>query len=522
MSDNTTTANAHALSAFKTFNEGAAVHTDGSAGAELKYEVIIGCEIHCELLTKTKAFCSCENRYGGMPNTRVCPVCLGLPGAMPIPSREYVEFGAIAGFALDCKVARFTKFDRKHYFYPDLVKGYQITQYDLPLCADGHVMINLARADESPRLKKVRLERIHLEEDVGKSLHIEGAHSYIDYNRSGVPLIEIVSKPDMSSPEEASLFMQTIREILKYIGATDGNLEEGSMRCDANINLKVVENGVEFRTPISEIKNMNSFKSIRDACTYEIGRQLKEFREDRQVFSQGFKVTMGWDDTKGETIVQRTKNSFIDYRFVVEPDIRPFTLSDDFVARAKERVGERPAEKRARFRAEYGLSDFDVNTLTTDRSLAEWFERAAKASRDPKKCANWVLAEVLAILNGRNVGLEDLKITPEHVAGLVNEICAGTITSKQAKEVFAAMLETGDLPKAVIAKLGMEAVSDSGEIEKIVDEVIASNPAALDDWRNGKTNVAGWLTGQVMKLSKGKANPATATALVQKKLAELE
>jgi aspartyl-tRNA(Asn)/glutamyl-tRNA(Gln) amidotransferase subunit B len=506
----------------KTFNPGAAVHTDGSGSAALQYEVIIGCEIHCELLTKTKAFCSCENRYGGMPNTRVCPVCLGLPGAMPIPSHEYVEFGAIAGFALDCKVARFTKFDRKHYFYPDLVKGYQITQYDLPLCTDGHVMINLASADAAPNLKKVRIERIHLEEDVGKSLHIEGAHSYIDYNRSGVPLIEIVSKPDMSSPEEASLFMQTIREILKYIGATDGNLEEGSMRCDANINLRVIENGKEFRTPSSEIKNMNSFKAIRDACHYEVKRQLEEFRTDRQIFNQGFKVTMGWDEAKGETVVQRTKNSFIDYRFVVEPDIRPLNLSEDFVAAAHAKVGERPAEKRERFKKDYGLSDFDVNTLTTDRGLAEWFEKAAKASKDPKKAANWVLAEVLAVVNEKRIALADLKITPDHIAALVNEVVSGTITSKQAKDVFLEMLESGDMPAAIIKKHGMAVVSDTSAIEKIVDEVIAANPQALDDWRKGKTNVAGWLTGQVMKLSKGQANPATATALVQKKLAELQ
>ncbi len=494
------------------------VHTDG----DLTYEIIIGCEIHCELLTKTKAFCSCENRYGGLPNTRVCPVCLGLPGAMPVVGKEYVEFGAIAGFALGCEVSRFTKFDRKHYFYPDLVKGYQITQYDLPLCTNGQVLINLAPQDETPRFKKVRIERIHLEEDVGKSLHIEGAHSYIDYNRSGVPLIEIVSKPDMSSPEEAALFMQTIRETLKYIGATDGNLEEGSMRCDANINLKVIENGKEWRTPISEIKNMNSFKAIRDACTYEVGRQLAEFRTDRQNFSQGFKVTMGWDDAKGETVVQRTKNSFIDYRFVVEPDIKPFTLSDSFIETARSKVGELPQPKRDRFRREYGLSDFDVNTLTTERSLADWFEQAAKASRDPKKVANWVLAEVLAVLNERNISLDELKITPAHIASLVDTVVSGAISSKQAKDVFAEMLETGDMPEAIVRKHGMEQVSDTSLIEAIVAEVFAANPAALDDYRKGKTNVVGWLTGQVMKASKGKANPGTATALVQKRLAELK
>ncbi|MGL4986722.1 MAG: Asp-tRNA(Asn)/Glu-tRNA(Gln) amidotransferase subunit GatB, partial [Treponemataceae bacterium] len=287
-----------------------------------RYEVIIGCEIHCQLTTKTKAFCACENRYGGMPNTRVCPVCLGLPGAMPRVSKGYVELGAVAGHALNCEISSYTKFDRKHYYYPDLVKGYQITQYDLPLCTNGFVHL----ASDSGE-KKVRIERIHLEEDVGKSLHIEGNYSYIDFNRSGTPLIEIVTKPDMTTPEEAALFMQTVQEILRYVDVTQGNLEEGNMRCDANINLKIWEDGKEWRTPISEIKNLNSFRSIRGACTYEIKRQLEEFENDRQDYVVGFKRTVGWDEENEQTIVQRTKNSFIDYRFIVEPDIRPFCVS---------------------------------------------------------------------------------------------------------------------------------------------------------------------------------------------------
>lgn len=484
------------------------LHKDG----DLTYEILIGCEIHCELKTRTKAFCACENRYGGMPNARVCPVCLGLPGAMPVPSKEFVELGAAAGYALSCGINRFTKFDRKHYFYPDLVKGYQITQYDIPICHDGHVMLDG---------KKIRLERIHLEEDVGKSLHIEGNHSYIDFNRSGVPLIEIVSKPDMSSPEEAALFMQTLREILRYIGVTDGNMEEGAMRCDANINLKIFENGTEYRTPISEIKNMNSFRSIRDACTYEVGRQLEEFRSNRQIFTAGFKNTMGWDDAAGKTVVQRTKNSFTDYRFVVEPDIKPFILDDAFLAQAKSRVGELPAEKRDRFRREYGLSDFDVNILTKERELAEWFEEAAKQSEDPGKVAKWILAGVLAELNDRNIGLADLPVTPAHIAGLVNALCNNTITSRQAKDVFTEMFDSGELPAVIIRKHGMEQVSDTGAIEKLVDEVFAENPAALEDYAKGKTNVVSWLTGQVMKKSRGQANPVIATELVQKRLANL-
>ena len=489
--------------------------------SELSYEVIIGCEIHCQLLTKTKAFCSCENRYGGMPNSRVCPVCLGLPGALPVISSEYIKLGVKAGVALGCTINAFSKFDRKHYFYPDLVKGYQITQYDKPICENGRVEINMAAPNEAPRIRTIRIERIHLEEDAGKSLHIEGAHSYIDYNRCGVPLIEIVSKPDMKSPEEAAQYMQTVREILKFIGVTDGNLEEGAMRCDANINLKVFENGTEYRTPISEIKNMNSFRTVRDACAYEVQRQLEEFRTDRQEYAPDFKRTMGWDEPSGKTVIQRTKNSAIDYRFMREPDIPPVMLSQSYIDSVEQTVGELPAAKRARFKAEYGLSDFDVETLTAERSLAQWFEDAAVQTKDPKKVANWILAEVLAVLNERHISLEQLPFGSVHIAELVNALDAQTITSKQAKDVFAEMLKSGKKPQQIIREQGLSQVSDIAAIEKLVDEVFAANPQAIADWKKGKTNVAGWLMGQVMKKSQGKANPNQTTELVQKKLAAL-
>ncbi|MGI5102217.1 Asp-tRNA(Asn)/Glu-tRNA(Gln) amidotransferase subunit GatB [Treponema vincentii] len=489
--------------------------------SELSYEVIIGCEIHCQLLTKTKAFCSCENRYGGMPNSRVCPVCLGLPGALPVIGDEYVKLGIKAGFALGCTINEFSKFDRKHYFYPDLVKGYQITQFDKPICENGKVEINMAAPNEPPQLRTIGIERIHLEEDAGKSLHIEGAHSYVDYNRCGVPLIEIVSKPDMKSPEEAAQYMQTIREILKFIGVTDGNLEEGAMRCDANINLKVFENGKEYRTPISEIKNMNSFRTVRDACAYEVQRQLEEFKTDRQEYSPDFKRTMGWDEPSGKTVIQRTKNSALDYRFMREPDIPPLMLSREYIDSVCKTVGELPAAKRERFKKEYGLSQFDVETLTAERSLAEWFEAAAVKTKDPKKVANWVLAEVLAVLNEKHIGLGQLPFGSDHIAELVNALDAQTITSKQAKDVFVEMMESGEHPQQIIKNRGMTQVSDAGAIEKLVDEVFAANPQAIADWKKGKTNVAGWLMGQVMKKSQGKANPNQTTELVQKKLAAL-
>ena len=504
-----------------------------------KYEIVIGCEIHTQLLTKTKAFCACENRYGGMPDTRVCPVCLGLPGAMPRVSEGYVELGAVAGQALNCRIARFTKFDRKHYFYPDLAKGYQITQYDIPLCADGYVDLPFIHypEDERPggakcrpvnfkgencivddRYRRVRIERIHLEEDVGKSLHLEGAHSYIDYNRCGTPLIEIVTKPDITGPEEASLFMQTVQEILRYVKVTKGNLEEGNMRCDANINLNVWENGALYHTPISEIKNLNSFRAVKDACAYEAKRQLKEFETDRQPFNAGFKVTMGWDEAKGETVVQRTKNSFVDYRFVVEPDIKPFSVSEELIARAKEAVGELPEAKRVRFIKEYGLSAFDAETLTATRELALWFEEAAKKSKSPKRAANLILTELLAVLNETQETIDSVSITPLHIAELADALESGKITSKQGKTVFEKMLATKKLPSEIIKEEGMEQVNDAGAIEKIVESVVAANPQAVADFKGGKTNALGWLMGQVMKASHGKANPKQATELLKQRL----
>ena len=510
-----------------------------------KWEIVIGCEIHTQLLTKTKAFCACENRYGGMPDTRVCPVCLGLPGAMPRISKGYVELGAVAGQALNCNIARFTKFDRKHYFYPDLAKGYQITQYDVPLCTDGYVDLPFRSfpKDEQPggpkcrpqnfkgqdciiesngeKYRRVRVERIHLEEDVGKSLHLQGSHSYIDYNRCGTPLIEIVTKPDMTSPDEAALFMQTVQEILRYVKVTNGNLEEGNMRCDANINLNIWEDGKLYHTPISEIKNLNSFKSIREACTYEAQRQLKEFQKNRQEFVAGYKNTMNWDEEKGVTQIMRTKNSFVDYRFVVEPDIKPFSVSEELIANALKQVGELPEAKRQRYKKEYGMSDFDVETITSTKDLAMFFEAAATKSKNPKKAVNIILAELLAVLNEKKETINDVEITPAHIAELADALEDGKITSKQGKEVFAEMMATNKMPSVIIKEKGMEVVSDAGEIDKIVQDVIAANPKAVEDFKGGKTNVVGWLMGQVMKLSHGKANPKQATEILNKYLRQL-
>lgn len=494
-----------------------------------KVETVIGCEIHTQLLTKTKAFCACPNEYGLMPDTRVCPVCLGLPGAMPRVSTEYVEKGAIAGLALNCTIARFTKFDRKHYFYPDLAKGYQITQYDLPLCTAGFVDLPLSHENSRARAtnfigepciinnkyRRVRVERIHLEEDVGKSLHLTGNHSYIDYNRCGTPLIEIVTKPDMCSGEEAALFMQTVQEILRYVGVTKGNLEEGNMRCDANINLNIWEDGKLYHTPISEIKNLNSFKSIREACAYEEKRQLEEFKTDRQVFNAGFKVTMGFDDATGKTIVQRTKNSFVDYRFTTEPDIKPFTVSDAFIAAAKAQVGELPESRRVRFVEDMGLTPYDAEVLTSSKALSQWFEDAAKGAKSAKRVANLIITELLAVLNEKGESITAVSITPQHITQLADALETKAITSKQGKEVFSKMLATNELPNTIISNLGLTVTSNTSDIKAIVDDVIKNNAKAVADYKAGKSNAFGFLMGQVMKASRGKANPDIAKGLVK-------
>ena len=325
----------------------------------------------------------------------------------------------------------------------------------------------------------------------------------------------------MTSPEEAALFMQTVQEILRYVKVTKGNLEEGNMRCDANINLNVWEDGKLYHTPISEIKNLNSFKAIKDACTYEAKRQLKEFQEDRKEFNPGFKNTMGWNEAEGQTVIQRTKNSFVDYRFVVEPDIKPFTVNAELVEKAAEKVGELPEQKRVRFQEEYKLTQFDSEVLTGTRELSLWYEEAAEQSKNPKRTANLIIAELLAVLNEKKQTINDISITPKHIAELSDALEEKRITSKQGKEVFAQMLETNALPSEIIKEKGFEVVSDSGAIEKIVDEVIQNNPKAIEDFKKGKTNVVGWLMGQVMKASQGKANPGEATKLINQKLSTL-
>ncbi len=479
------------------------------------YEVIIGCEVHVQLLTKSKAFCACENRFGGIPNTRVCPVCLGLPGALPVVNLALVEGAILAGLALGSRIAEVTKFDRKNYVYPDLPKGYQISQFDMPVCAGGH--LDVASEGE---VRRVGITRVHMEEDAGKNLHLaDGSNmSYVDFNRCGTPLLEIVSEPDMRSPEEAVAFVESIREIMRYLEISDCNMEEGSLRCDANINLWIHEGAAKYATPIVEIKNMNSFRAIRSALSFEVGRQIEEWKDRRLTLEAVGKSTRGYNDETGETVPQRTKEAASDYRYFPEPDLKPISISPSFVDALRARVGELPEAKRERLKSQYGLSDFDAETLVASKPLSAFFEEASAGYREPKRIANWILTEVRSVLNERNVEIGQLPSKPAHIRELLESVDDGTISGKIAKEVFAEMVEGGRAPREIITERGLSQIADEGDLSEIVDRVIAANEKSVADYGAGKDHALKYLMGQVMKESKGKANPVVATRLLKGRL----
>lgn len=482
----------------------------------MKYEVIIGCEVHVQLNTVSKAFCRCGNSFGGEPNSRVCPVCMGLPGSLPVTNTAMVEAAVVAGVALNCSIAEITKFDRKHYVYPDLPKGYQISQFDMPICTAGHLDIPASGGET----RRVRILRAHMEEDAGKNIHPEDgrAVSYVDYNRCGTPLLEIVSEPDIRSPEEASAYVQAIREILRNVGVSDCNMEEGSLRCDANINLWVYENGEKFATPIAEIKNMNSFRSIRNALDYEVKRQVREWEESRLLLQDVGKTTRGYVEEKGITVLQRAKEEASDYRYFPEPDLKPIFLSREYVERLKERVGELPAERRRRYIEEYGITEQDALNLTASGDLSDYFETAASGYPDPRKVANFILSEVKKYLNRQAIDIDALKVDAQGLRNLLELIDKGKISGKIAKDVFSEMADTGKDPQTIIEERGLSQIGDTDAIAGAVDEVIQENPVTVEDYKNGKEKAIGFLMGQVMKKTGGKANPATAMQLLRSRL----
>jgi len=470
------------------------------------FRTTIGLEVHVQLKTKSKMFCACSTDFGASPNTHVCPVCLGYPGSLPVMNREAIRWTVISGLMLGCRINPFSKFDRKNYFYPDMPKNYQITQCDKPLCLGGGVDIQVGG-----QTKRIGITRIHQEEDVAKNMHYT-TWSGIDYNRAGVPLMEIVSEPDMESADEAVAYLQTLRQILVYAEVSDCNMEEGNMRCDVNISLRP-EGQTTFGTKV-EIKNMNSFKGIYNALQYEIDRQ-------RDVLQSGGKIiqeTRRWDVDQGQTFSMRTKEDAHDYRYFPEPDLMPVALPESLVAEWAASLPLLPAQRREKFVREFGLPEYDAQVLAAEKAVGDYFEAAARQSRNPKAVSNWVMTDVLRTLSETGIPIGAFSITPAALAELVDLTDAKVINSNTARDVFAIMMKEGGLAKDIVAARGLAQVSDADAIESVVDQVIAENQKSVEDFRNGKAAAMKFLIGQVMRLSKGKANPQMAGSLLEKKL----
>ncbi len=478
----------------------------------MKYEAVIGIEIHVQVRTESKMFCSCANRYGAEPNTLTCPVCLGYPGSLPVPNREAIYKTVRAGLLTGCAIAKFSKFDRKSYFYPDLVKNYQISQYDLPFCQRGTLTIGGTGFSGAPIAEKVvGITRMHLEEDPGKLNHMGNA-SGADYNRSGVPLLEIVSEPDMRSADEAYAYLTAFKEIMQYGGISDCDMEKGQMRCDVNISLRPI--GQEkFGTRI-ELKNMNSFRAVHRAVESEFDRQAEMLDRGETIHQE----TRGWNDDTGESYFMRSKEEAHDYRYFPDPDLLPVTFTDEEIDGIRATLPELPAAIRERFIRDYGLTEYDAEIMTQDRALSHWFDRAARASATPKLVANWVGSELLRMLGEAKCSIDECRIAPEDLAELVELIEKKTINGKIAKEIFPEMFETGKKAADIVKEKGLVQVSDSGAIAEVVTQAIAANPTQVEQYKGGNEKVLQFLVGQVMKLSKGKANPQLVIGELKKQL----
>ena len=473
-----------------------------------QYLTTIGLEIHLQISTNSKAFCGCLNEFGNPPNTSVCPVCLGLPGSLPVLNEAYLHSAIKVALALDSKVADNMKFDRKNYFYPDLPKNYQISQYDMPLALGGHVDISV-----DDKIKRIGITRVHMEEDAGKLIHDEKVpSSYVDFNRTGTPLLEIVSEPDLSSPEEAYQYLVTLKAILEYLDVSDCNMQEGSLRCDANISLRPGSQKALGRKV--ELKNMNSFKGVRDALLYEEIRQEKALLSGEVIVQQ----TRLWNEQKQVSEPMRTKEQAHDYRYFPDPDLLPFTIDKSLVKKIEATLPETASKKCKRFVKEYGLSDYDAGILVSDRAIADYFESCIALYYNPKAIANWIIGDTLRYINANHIAFIDIKMTPELLVGLLELIDSGKISGKIAKELIEDILATGKSANDIVQEKGMSQISDESAIEKIADEVISENRLVVADYIAGKTNAIGFLVGQLMKKTKGKANPQIANNILKKKI----
>jgi aspartyl-tRNA(Asn)/glutamyl-tRNA(Gln) amidotransferase subunit B len=482
----------------------------------MNYLATIGLEVHVQLKTRSKMFCASPVEFGGEPNTHTCPICLGLPGALPVMNHEALRLTVLTGLLLGCDIAPICKFDRKNYFYPDMPKNYQISQYDMPLCTNGSVALHdLAYPKDAQKNiaapeKEVHLVRIHLEEDVAKSFHFENSTG-IDFNRAGTPLMEIVTQPELNSPEEAFAFLTSLKQILIYGAVSDADMEKGQLRCDCNVSVRP-EKQTELGAKI-EIKNLNSISGVRRALAYEIQRQISTLERGEPLEQE----TRGWDDTTGETFLMRTKEFAHDYRYFPDPDLVP-VKTDVLLADVRARVPELPKAKRARFVEQYQVSPYDAGVLANDLDLAGYFETAAKGAKKPKSIANWILNDLQNALSAAGKTIHDCPIPPEALDELVNLIDSGKISGKQGKEVFAEMFASGKRAAAIVKEKGIEQLSDSSAIEALCDEVIAANPKPVADFKAGNGASLNFLKGQVMKLSKGKANPQLAGEILERKL----
>lgn len=476
------------------------------------YEAVIGLEAHVQVRTRTKMFCGCRNRYGGNPNTQVCPVCLGYPGVLPTANREAIRKTVTAGLMCNCKIAEYSKFDRKNYFYPDMPKNYQISQYDLPFCQGGFISIGGTGFSGEPLPpKRIGLTRIHLEEDVGKSTHFEG-YTVLDFNRAGVPLMELVSEPDMNTPDEAYAYLNSLKEIMQFAAISDCDMEKGQMRCDVNVSVRKI-GAAEFGTKI-EIKNINSFRAVHRALDYEITRQVDALENGETLRQE----TRRWDDAAGVTSVMRIKESAHDYRYFPEPDLMPVVFTQEQIDKIRSSLPETPQRMRGRLVNTHGISAYDAEVLTQDKALAEFFEKAAGKCGNSKAAANWILNELLARLSARDTPRHESPVKPEGIAELVDLIEAGTISGKIAKKVFDKMMNSGRDATEIVEEKGLRQVSDASALEQFVDQVLAANPDAVEQYRAGKTNAIKFLTGQVMKISRGQANPKMAVQILETKL----